>query len=168
MRKTIVILAVIGLVVVGLAVPAGADQAARPFKGSMAGEVTFTPLTDCPNPWGLRTDSAATGKATHMGRLVMSSQHCTPMGHDITGGEMVFVAANGDVVYIDYEGHTPTLDELVPGEEFSVDIEFFIDGGTGRFEDASGGGLMTAFVLFEDPNAPVVAASWVWSGTIGY
>lgn len=168
MRKRIAVIAVLGLVLVGLTVPAGADSGSRPFKGSMTGEATFMPGTDCPNPWGLRTDSTATGNATHLGRMAMSSQHCTPMGHEITGGEMVFVAANSDEVRIDYWGYTPTIDELVPGEVFTVDIEFVIDGGTGRFEDATGGGLMTAFALFEDPNAPAVAASWVWSGSIGY
>lgn len=69
---------------------------------------------------------------------------------------------------LDYWGYTPTVDELVPGEVFTVDLEFLVTGGTGRFEEADGGGEMTAFVLFENLSAPVVAAGWVWGGTIGY
>jgi len=164
MRRTIVILAVLGLVLAG--VPAGADSGQRPFKGSMSGEVTWSLDNHC--MLGLSTDSTATGNASHLGRMTMTSQHCTPAGHDLTGGVMTFFAANGDEVSLDYWGYTPTVDELVPGEVFTVDLEFLITAGTGRFENATGGGLMTAFVLFENLSAPVVAASWTWGGTIGY
>ena len=166
MRKAIATLAAMSLVLFGLAAPAGADSNARPFKGAMSGEVTWSLDFDC--MLALSTDSTAAGNASHLGRMTMTSRHCTPAGHDLTDGKMTFIAANGDAVDLEYWGYTPTVDELVPGQVFTVDLEFLVAGGTGRFESAVGAGEMTAFVLFEDLSAPVVAASWVWSGTIGY
>ena len=65
-------------------------------------ELTFVLGTDCPNFGGLRTDSAATGTASHLGQVSMTTQHCTPAGQEITGGEMILVAANEDKLYIEY------------------------------------------------------------------
>jgi hypothetical protein len=74
----------------------------RPFKGTVTGEVVFPEDTTC--PIGLRTDSSATGTASHLGRTIMTSEHCTPAGAQITGGVMKLIAANKDEVDINYWG----------------------------------------------------------------
>lgn len=172
-RKMLMVLVVIGLVTIGLVAPANADSSARPFKGSLAGEVTFGPvgLNVCPATdvflGDLRTDSEATGEVSHMGRTTMISNHCTPAFETIAGGEMVLEAANGDDVYIHYWGWAPFP---IPGvtEIIEIDLDFAIVGGTGRFEGATGGGTMTAQAVFEGFFDPAWPASWQFIGTIGY
>ena len=173
MRKMLVMLAVLGLVTVGLIAPVGADSSSRPFKGSVTGEVTFPFVGEgiCPATdvflGGLRTDSEATGTVSHLGRTTMTSSHCTPLFETIAGGEMTLVAANGDEVIIHYWGSAPFP---IPGvtEFIDVDLDFVIVGGTGRFEGATGGGEMQARAVFEGFMDPAWPASWHWDGTIGY
>jgi hypothetical protein len=47
-----------------------------------------------------------------------------------------------------------------------VDVEFEIDGGTGRFDGAEGRGEMIAYVEFPGIEVPVWSASWEWEGFI--
>jgi hypothetical protein len=165
MRKAIVLL--MAAAMLSIAVPAlGTDSDARPFKGSMNGSVLFEPDPACDNnPWLIRTDSQATGEVSHLGSTVMTSAHCTPAVETIEGGEMTLVAANGDRVFIEYEGTAPP-----PNQDGIIiaDVDFVIVGGDGRFTGATGGGDMTAFIVFEGLADPEWPASWVWSGTIGY
>jgi len=172
MRRGFAVLAACLLLVVTVAGSAAAHADARPFKGSVAGEVMFPfvgtevcPETDV---WagGLRTESFASGNASHLGLVSMTTLHCTPKGDTIAGGVGTFVAANGDEVYYEYGGTAP-----FPGPGVTVivaEVEFVITGGTGRFANASGSGHMTAYVQFEGFEDPAWAAAWVWSGTISY
>ena len=58
-------------------------------------------------------------------------------------GEATWMAANGDLIYSSFEGHfVPTAEQGVLGNVES----FEITGGTGRFEDATGGGNATGKV----------------------
>jgi len=172
--RSMVALAISALLVMGLVATASADPGSRPFKGWVRGEVAFTPVdpvTVCPPGGGLygglRTDSSASGTASHLGRTVMTGKHCTPAGDLITGGTMTLVSASADAVYIEYSGSGPFP---IPGvtKVIVVDLDFDIVGGSGRFAGAEGGGKMTAYVVFEGFEDPAWAASWVWSGTIGY
>lgn len=164
MRRGFLLVAGFVLMFAGLVPAAGADSSARPFKGSMNGEVTFVPDGGC--PIGIRTLSDATGEASHLGNSVLSSGHCTPTGDQISGGMMTLVAANGDEVNVAYTGTAPFP---APGTEIIVaDIDFEILGGTGRFEGATGRGDMTGYIVFAGFGEPVWPASWVWTGTIGY
>ena len=172
-RKILLVLVVIALMTLGLIAPVGADSSARPFEGSLSGEVTFGPvgLEICPATdvflGDLRTDSAATGRVTHMGRTTMTSTHCTPAFETIAGGEMTLVAANDDEVLIHYWGSAPFP---IPGvtEIIEVDLDFEIVGGTGHFDGAIGGGVMTAQIVFEGFLEPAWPAAWQFVGTIGY
>ncbi len=168
MRKLAILAMVLGLAMVSTPA-AGADSASRPFKGSVVGSVSFILGSECENYGGLnvRTDGYATGTASHLGRTIMISRHCSPEGSDpITDGLMTLVAANGDEMYIEYTGVNS------PPDPFTwilvSEIDFVITGGTGRFEGAEGGGAMTAYVLFEGFDDPEWPVSWVWEGTIGY
>jgi hypothetical protein len=96
----------------------------------------------------------------------MTSHHCTPAGTEIAGGEMTLVAANGDEVYIEYAGFAPGPDP-VTGIIY-VEVDYVIVGGDGRFEGVHGGGEMTVDVVFEGMDDLEWAATWSWTGTIGY
>lgn len=172
MRRGLTVLAASLLLVVTLVGTAVAHADARPFKGSVAGEIMFQPvgMEICPQTdvyWGgLRTDGFATGTASHLGLVAMTTQHCTPSGDTIAGGEGTFHAANGDEIYFEYGGTAP-----FPGPGTTVivaEVDFVITGGTGRFADASGGGHLTGYVNFEGFEDPSWAARWVWTGSIGY
>jgi len=156
------------LLIMAIAAPVSADPGSRPFKGSVAGEVAFNvvPVTVCPNYGGLRTESSAIGTSSHLGKTVMTALHCTPLGDDFGPGTMALTSASGDEVWITYHGSAP-----FPGEGVTVyqgSIEFEIVGGTGRFEDAVGGGSMIIEIVFQGFDDPAWPAMWTWSGTIGY
>jgi hypothetical protein len=145
-----------------LAAPAGADSAARPFNGRASGEAQFVPKASCA-PFGMSTQvDRIPGRAMHLGRMTMSSEHCSAVG-PIGPGTMTLYAANGDQVKLEYTGFAPP-----PAPEFDVTSDATIVGGTGRFEDATGHLHMTAHVVFqgfEDPSWPI---TFVWTGTIAY
>ena len=160
------------LMLMGFPGSVDAKSSSRPFNGTLRGEVTFpfVGYDECPASdiffGGLRTDSEATGTVSHLGRTVMTSRHCTPAGAALEGGEMTLVAANGDEVYIAYAGTAPP-----PGPDgvIVVSVDFDIVGGTGRFENATGGGEAIAYVMFEGFGDPSWPATWVWKGAmIGY
>jgi hypothetical protein len=172
--KVLLALAAATLLVLALAVPASAASASRPFKGWVSGEVAFVPapLTQCPAGgvfWGgLQTVGSATGIASHLGSTAMTSHHCTPSGEAISGGQMTLTSDSGDEVAITYSGSAPFP---IPGvtEVIVVHIDFVIVGGTGRFEGATGGGVMTAHIVFQGFEDPSWPATWAWDGaTIGY
>jgi hypothetical protein len=176
MRKTIAMLTMCFAVVLGVGTPAVADSDARPFKGSVSGEVAFVPVDAelCPQSellfGSLKSSAAGTGTITHLGKTRMTAEHCTPAGDLITGGEMTLVAANGDVVYLEYAGMIPFPGpEVQIGDVFSGNLEFTIVGGTGRFDDAAGEGTITAYVTFGGLGSPVwPGATWTYEGTIAY
>jgi hypothetical protein len=170
-HRTRAVLALVGsaLLTMAIAAPASADPGSRPFKGMVVGEVAFNPVpvTVCPNYGGLRTESSAIGTSTHLGKTAMTSQHCTPLGDDFGPGTMTLTSASGDEVWITYHGSAP-----FPGPGVTVfqgSMEFEIVGGTGRFEDAVGGGAMIIEIVFQGFEDPAWPATWVWNGTIiGY
>jgi hypothetical protein len=169
MRRAILILVMCATAVAAWATPAASDPGARPFAAWTTGVAAFVPFDPAVCPVGLRTESSATGYARHLGAIEMRSWHCTPPGADITGGTMTFVAANGDEVHLEYEG-TAALDPSTAkiGDVFPVFVDFEIVGGTGRFDDATGGGTSVAWVVFEGLGDPEWAATWFFVGTIGY
>ena len=169
-RSLLLALAAAVVAILVVAVAAGASPATRPFKGSMSGTVTFVVDTSCPALYlggpTLRADSAATGTASHLGKISMSSAHCAGVTF---AGHMTFVAANGDKLFVDYESVGPPVmppDEL--GVVYDVLSEFVITGGTGRFQNAVGGGLMPAHIVNMGLGVPVWPTTWDWQGTIGY
>jgi hypothetical protein len=167
MRRIIVIVAVCAVALAALTTAAAARSSDRPFKGSLEGSVLFVPDERCTNnEWLLRTDSIATGNVSHLGKTEMTGNHCTPAAADVEGGEMILVAANGDEVHIDYSGFAPPPDPETG--LITVDIEYVITGGNGRFAEASGGGDMTVEVVFEGFEDMEWPATWSWTGRIDY
>jgi hypothetical protein len=169
-HRTRAALALVGtaLLIMAIAAPVSADRGSRPFKGSVAGEVAFNevPVTVCPNWGGLRTESAAAGTSTHLGKTAMTALHCTPLGDDFGPGMMKLTSASGDEVWIMYHGSAPFPGEGVTVYQGSIDFE--VVGGTGRFADADGGGTMIIEIVFQGFEDPAWPARWTWSGAINY
>lgn len=166
MRRSMLLTLVASVVaILVLAAAAGASPATRPFKGSVSGTVTFVGDPNCAPPIGigLRTDGAGTGTVSHLGKTTLTSAHCSAF---VFSGLMTLTAANGDELVLAYQSVDGAPGNV--GEVFVVHHTFQFVGGTGRFEDATGGGVMTAYVLFEGFPDPVWPVTWEWKGTIGY
>jgi hypothetical protein len=118
------------LAVLGLAGPVAAGEQV-PFKGSLEGDVTITPLT----PPYLQVDVEATGNATHLGRFSLDIPHQVNRANGTASGSYEFTAANGDMLFADFTGQaTPTE---TPGILY-IEETATITGGTGRFAGATG------------------------------
>lgn len=167
MRRTIALLAVFGLTLLGLAAPAVADSDARPFKADIGGELFWTPDGECPIT-GLRTNAVGVGNATHLGKMTMTSDHCTPPELDYGVGDMVWTAANGDEIYLDYWGTCDDFSSLQVGEVLICTVEFDVVGGTGRFDDVDGSGEGYVHIVWLGITAPSMPAWWVYEGILGY
>lgn len=125
---------------------ADGNRPARPFSGSATGMVT-----DVVPPNELLIEY--TGTATHLGRFTREEQlFLNPDGS--FDGTIVFTAANGDELWLDFEGAftSPTTAEGT----------YTFTGGTGRFEGASGGATFEAYT----PDGIHVEATF--TGTIRY
>lgn len=113
------------------------------------------------------------GNATHLGNFTTTMGFC---GSDLdyANGEGVFVAANGDELYIKIPaegeiGHVLPLPYAHPLYEFYFQDPFSFAGGTGRFEGASGGGMTESYVdLFDDAGnfIPEHRTDHKWTGTL--
>ena len=102
-----------------------------PFKGSLEGDVTVTPLA----PPFLQVDVEATGNATHLGQFTLDIPHVVNPANRTAVGTYEFTAANGDKVYAEFTGTaTPTA---TPGVLY-IEETATITGGTGRFAGATG------------------------------
>lgn len=115
------------------------------------------------------------GNATHLGKFTTVMRFCQS-GFNYKNGEGIFVAANGDELYF----HVPAPDEVgevvlypspspnPPYEAYFMD-PFSFNGGTGRFEGATGGGYTDSFVnLFDDDGNFILEhrTDHKWTGTL--
>ncbi len=138
------------------------SQSARVFKATLQSSVNADPsipLTQCsgdlPN-FGI-PDHFLAGQATHMGQLnpVMSTLHhdnCNlsfttmTLTADVSGQ---LTASNGDVVYYSGEDVINVFNLLTgAGTTGTINGNWTITGGTGRFEDASGTFTINGMVDF--------------------
>jgi hypothetical protein len=101
-----------------------------PFRGSLSGTVTVTPV----NPPITSVFIEATGNATHLGHFTVEVPHTVNQAIRVGQGTYVFTAANGDTLTADFTGQA-TL--LAPGV-LSTSETATITGGTGRFAGAKG------------------------------
>ena len=92
---------------------------------------------------GLSAPALAVPVKTKYSTIDLVAEHCSYLDESgnpgpYTKGEMSITAANGDVLLGTYsDGISLTPPPLI---EF-VDVFTFVDGGTGRFVEASGGGV---------------------------
>ena len=154
-RRALLSIAVVLTLVVGTASVAGASNATPEKELPFSAVVTSTEFgfnTD-PDAVAARcgdvarafsvTTTKAVGTATHLGRIDLVAEHCSYLDESgnpgpYTKGEISITAANGDVLLGTYsDGISLTPPPLI---EF-IDVFAFVDGGTGRFVEASGGGV---------------------------
>ena len=148
-------LALAVVAVLGLAGPAAAGEQV-PFKGSLGGDVTHTPVD-------ARTDFVlveATGTATHLGRFALTVPHRVDRSTvpPSAAGFYHFTAANGDTLSASFTGQaapTPTPGILAIVETATI------TGGTGRFAAATG-----AFICERLFNTITGTTTGSFSGTI--
>src|SRR4051812_23994623 len=115
-------LVALALAFTALAAPA-ATAADRPFKGHASGNiVALDPSTGV----GI---AQYVGQATHLGRFTRTEYFALD-GLGGISGTMVFTAANGDQLDLDFDGQFISPTTVVGTYEFT--------GGTGRFRDAAG------------------------------
>jgi hypothetical protein len=91
------------------------------------------------------------GEGTHLGAFTTTISFCGPPGEfKYTGGEGVFVAANGDELYFNIPpaGVIGQIYQIFddPYYELWFGDAFEFTGGTGRFEGATGGGITDSWV----------------------
>src|SRR5262249_57147556 len=97
-----------------------------PFKGSLEGVVTITPLA----PPFVSVLVNATGNATQLGEFTLAIPHTVNRADRTAVGTYEFTAANGDTLTADFTGKaTPTA---TPGVLY-IEETATITGGTGRF-----------------------------------
>ena len=78
------------------------------------------------------------GIVTHLGRVTIKAEHCSDLDTGrYADGRFTITAANGDILKGTYTSGVSLTGP--PVVEFT-DVVTFVDGGTGRFEHASGGG----------------------------
>jgi hypothetical protein len=117
------------LAVLSLAGPAAAREQV-PFKGSLEGDVTVTPLV----PPFVMADVEATGNATHLGKFTLDIPHVVNRANGTAVGSYEFTAANGDTLTADFTG---VAVPIAPGVLY-IEETATITGGTGRFAGATG------------------------------
>ena len=157
MRRLLALAFAIGLMAV-LTIPAGAlagkADTQVPMRGTFWGdEASFNfeiPEGRC-DEFADVADSLTTfsgeGIATHLGRVTIVAEHCSDLDTGrYADGRLTITAANGDILLGTYtSGVSLTPPPMI---EFS-DVVTFIDGGTGRFAHASGGGPERGLFNFE-------------------
>ncbi len=118
------------LVILGLASPVAAGEQV-PFKGSLEGDVTVTPLT----PPFVSVLVEATGNATQLGQFTVAIPHVVNRATRTASGSYEFTAANGDTLTADFTG--TAVPTATPGVLY-IEETATITGGTGRFAGATG------------------------------
>jgi hypothetical protein len=119
-----------GALLVALAGPVSAGDHV-PFKGSLAGIATITPL----NPPIVAVRIEATGTATYLGRFTLVAPHTVNQATLTAVGTYLITAANGDTITADLAG---TAVMVAPPNVIAVTETATVTGGTGRFAGARG------------------------------
>ncbi len=167
-RKTLPLTLALGFCLGLLSLSTVAAQNPVPFK--LAGTATWDNLQDAfpseagPAPGATFSDGA--GLASHLGKFTATaSMFALGAPDEMTDefpviGFVTLVAANGDALEVFFGGDLNS----VTGSGIA---DFQFTGGTGRFEDATGGGELQAyFDLTSDlQNVPMVV---FWDGVIDY
>ena len=102
-----------------------------PFKGTLAGTATITPL----NPPIVAVRVEATGTATYLGRFALEAPHTVNQATLTAVGTYLITAANGDTITADLAG---TAVMVSPPNVIAITETATVTGGTGRFAGATG------------------------------
>jgi hypothetical protein len=127
-----------------------------PFKARYDFHTVPGPVEPCPGSTSIRGYGAGEGVGTQLGRFTVTASQCPMPGGLTAGGRGTYTAANGDLLYFTYSGHTTRQGLLLT---FTTSGTFV--GGTGRFEGATGNATAIGAVDLSTGNA------WAdWEGEI--
>jgi hypothetical protein len=133
----LVVLAMLSVAAVAIAGPKGA-RPDRPFKAGFSGTREFAAdpgrCADLGEGWNLLVIELTGGHATHLGRITGTADQCIK-GTDIVDGDATYLAANGDELSATYTGKVISVS---PEGVAVIEVGQSFDGGTGRFEYATG------------------------------
>lgn len=158
MERGFRIVIVLTVLVLAFAAPAAAAPD-LPVKGVVTGEHGPPDYSapGCPTWAAWRYSSRGVGQMSHLGRVGYALTQCTAPGPKGFGSEgtIKLVAANGDELYLE---HT-MLSQLIFGESgpplgFTFVGEWEAVGGTGRFANASGRGVLDGVGDIPDGKGP--------------
>jgi hypothetical protein len=114
-----------------------------PFRATLTVQEQIVPDAGC-HFSGLGGTLTGSGTATHLGAVTLSASHCSIPTHGgsvaISRGTLTFTAANGDILYAEYIGTLSPLPDA--SGTYTFVGNYVVTGGTGRFEDAAGDGLL--------------------------
>lgn len=104
------------------------------------GVSTFDGRCSVPSSWVI--EFTGTGEMAHLGAVSLTFEHCSQVDYSsgtfaYTDGVISYTAANGDQLYGTYGSGTGGM---LSSEVIWWQDTFVIEGGTGRFAGASGGG----------------------------
>jgi len=139
----------------------------RPFTATLAGEASAVPDSSCPFPPGVRTYTEASGVTSHLGLVSVTGSHCPLLDGRSVDGQTTLVAANGDELYMTYEGVSDPVGIPEPGTVITFMSDNVIVGGTGRFASATGEVDVTVLVTFTGLGTPW-PFTMTWDGAISY
>ncbi len=147
--KKIIVFRILSVLVLALVLAGGATSAASaegavvPFKAyyPVHAEVVFNSACMCM----IQTFTpGGNGYALHMGLSLFYGNATTGVMPPMTQiGTGRLVAANGDSIYVKYEGNGVVLPD---GQHVISDGQFVVTGGTGRFEGFGGEGKYHVYV----------------------
>jgi hypothetical protein len=106
-----------------------ADQV--PFRGTLAGTATVTPLS----PPIVAVEIEASGTATYIGRFTLQAPHVVNQATLTAVGTYLITAANGDTITANLAGTATMVD---PPNVVAITETATVTGGTGRFAGATG------------------------------
>ena len=112
--------------------PLAAGLVPREFK--LTSEGVAVPLGWCDEAAGVAYVAVpGEGTMTHVGRFELEQAGCVNLATGaVTDGQGILTAANGDKIYLAYEGSAVNLDPL------TYELHYVTTGGTGRFSRAEG------------------------------
>jgi hypothetical protein len=142
--------------------PGVAEAGERPFKAMLAGNAL---LSRTANPCVMRNDETAAGEATHLGPFTLVGveyvDFCSVPGGVTVVGALTMTADNGDKLHMKY---TAIGFANEAGTVLTIRADFVFAGGTGRFADATGSGVIDVTAYF----APGLPFEATMNGTIDY
>lgn len=171
-RKLLLTCALAGLGILGcdLGGPSAPDSSGpllstvggiRPMSVTLQGNANLIPTND---PCIFTNAETGSGNGTHLGAFVWSDvetvNFCTIPGGVSVVGSFVMTAANGDAV----TGDLTTTGLFQMNGDLLIDGTYSIAGGTGRFVDATGQGLVRITAQL----SPGLPFAGTMEGTIQY
>ena len=136
--RNVLQLALITIFLMSISIGDAAAKSLVPLTGSGSSEYMITEITgnpDCEGGLTFTIPGTHSANLSHLGRTTATSVSTVSSCDGSFFGDMTFEAANGDEFYASYVGQN----QGGPSPEgTTILIDAIIDGGTGRFENATG------------------------------